>query len=116
MSAHPHPSRQDPQTEIEPYDLVLTFRNHRLVIKNRYEMASISNDMLIAIAFLAGSIFSFFSSYQLIGTWLYIFGSVQLVVRPCIRIARRMHLQRIQDEKTVQWEQRSESSEAQDVS
>lgn len=66
-----------------------------IVINHRYETLSIANDVLIALFFLVGSIFFFFESTQLIGTWLFFLGSLEFLARPAIRFARRLHLRRI---------------------
>jgi hypothetical protein len=65
-----------------------------IVLRNRYETLSTANDLLIALWFLIGSILFFRESTTYAGTWLFTIGSAQLAVRPAIRIARRVHLQR----------------------
>lgn len=66
-----------------------------LIIRQRYEVASIANDLLIGIWFLIGSIFFLSESLTHTGTWLFILGSVQMLVRPTIRLTRRVHLHRM---------------------
>lgn len=75
-------------------DLNLPFSHDELQLRQRYEIASISNDMLIAIWFIVGSVLFFFESTTYAGTWLFLIGSVQLAVRPAIRLSRRVHLTR----------------------
>lgn len=58
-------------------------------------MASIANDMLIAVWFTVGSVMFFFPSWETTGTWCFVFGSVELLVRPVIRLTRHVHLLRI---------------------
>lgn len=65
-----------------------------LVIRDRYEVVSIVNDILIGIWFLVGSIFFFSESLTYAGTWLFVLGSVEMLIRPVIRFTRRVHLQR----------------------
>lgn len=65
-----------------------------VVLRDRYEAASIANDLLIAIWFLVGSILFFQESTAYAGTWLFVIGSAQLGIRPAIRLARRVHLRR----------------------
>lgn len=65
-----------------------------LVIRRRYEVASILNDMLVAVWFLIGSVFFLFANLVTIGTVLFIVGSAQLAIRPAIRLRRRVHLRR----------------------
>lgn len=66
-----------------------------LVIRQRYEGVSIANDSLIALWFIIGSILFFSPDTTTAGTWLFLIGSVQLLVRPVIRLTRLVHLQRI---------------------
>lgn len=66
-----------------------------LVVRQRYEVASICNDIVIAIWFIIGSILFFSESTTFAATWLFLIGSVQMMIRPVIRLARRVHLQKI---------------------
>ena len=86
-----------PQQNGQPRSQTLTFTlgDEELVIRQRYEIASILNDFFIAIWFLVGSILFLFASLEEPGVWLFILGSAQLLVRPTIRLARRIHLQRV---------------------
>lgn len=67
---------------------------HELVLRGRYETISILNDLLIAIWFLVGSILFFREATTYAGTWLFVLGSAQLMLRPTIRLSRRVHLRR----------------------
>lgn len=75
--------------------LTLHIGHDELVIRDRYEVASISNDVLIGIWFVVGTILMFFPSDVTAGTWLFLIGSVQMLIRPAIRLARRVHLVRV---------------------
>lgn len=66
-----------------------------LVIRHKYEVASIANDLLIALWFAIGSILFFSEATTTAGTWLFLLGSVQLMIRPALRLTRRVHLARI---------------------
>lgn len=79
-----------------PADLVLHFGHDELVIRQRYEVVSIINDILIGVWFIVGSIFFFYPSFTKTGTWFFLAGSIELLIRPTIRLARRIHLQRRQ--------------------
>ncbi|KQO39169.1 MULTISPECIES: YrhK family protein [unclassified Aeromicrobium] len=78
-------------------DLTLTVGRETLVIRQRYETLSIVNDVLVALWFLVGSILFLWESTTTIGTWFFVAGSVELLARPLIRLARRVHLQRAGD-------------------
>ncbi|WP_285658515.1 YrhK family protein [Actinomycetospora sp. NBRC 106375] len=66
-------------------------------IRERYELLSIVNDILIAVWFLVGSVLFFTPQTTWAGTWLFVLGSVELLVRPMIRLTRWLHLQRLFD-------------------
>lgn len=52
-----------------------------LVVHNRYEVLSIVNDILVALWFIIGSILFFQESTTTAGTWLFLIGSIELLVR-----------------------------------
>ncbi|GAA1487539.1 YrhK family protein [Brachybacterium sacelli] len=74
--------------------LELTFGHHELELSQRYESASIANDVLIGFWFIIGSICFFSEQLMTVGTWLFLIGSIQMTIRPAIRLARRVHLRR----------------------
>ncbi|ANS79433.1 hypothetical protein SGUI_2037 [Serinicoccus hydrothermalis] len=74
--------------------MVLHLGHEELVIRQRYEILSIVNDVLIALWFLVGSFLFFSDATVTIGTWLFVIGSVEMLIRPVIRLVRRVHLQR----------------------
>ena len=78
-----------------PQPLVFTLGHDELVVRRRYEVISIVNDVLVAVWFLIGSVLFLWSSTTEAGTWLFIAGSVELMIRPLIRLSRRVHLQRM---------------------
>lgn len=69
--------------------------NEEVVISNRYESLSIVNDILIGIFFFVGSVLFYFKSLEFWAVTLFVLGSVDFLLRPIIRIARRFHLKRI---------------------
>lgn len=75
--------------------LTLRLGRRELVIRRRYETLSIANDFLIAIWFLFGSILFLYPSMERIAVWLFIIGSFQFLIRPTIRLASHVHLQRV---------------------
>lgn len=74
----------------------LSLGHQELIIRQRWEVVSVSNDIVIALWFIAGSVLFFSESTTTIGTWFFLFGSIELFIRPAIRLARRIHLQRLQ--------------------
>jgi hypothetical protein len=75
--------------------LVIHIGHEELLIRRRYEVLSIANDLLIAVWFMAGSILFFKESTTTAGTWLFLIGSIELAIRPVIRLTRHLHLQRL---------------------
>ena len=75
-------------------DLDLRVGNEELVLHNRYEILSILNDVLIAIWFIIGSILFFSESTTTLGTWMFLAGSVELLIRPLIRLTRNIHVKK----------------------
>lgn len=80
-------------------DLVLRFGHEELVIRKRYEALSIANDVLIGLWFLVGSFMFFSETLQFAGTVLFVIGSLEMLLRPAIRLARHVHLQRMSDQQ-----------------
>ncbi|WP_413693503.1 YrhK family protein [Psychromonas sp. KJ10-2] len=62
------------------------------MIQRRYEALGAVNDLFIAIWFLIGS--AFFLNDALIesGTWLFIVGSAQLIIKPVIKLMSLIHV------------------------
>ncbi len=78
----------------DPTDLAIHIGHDELVIRRRYETASIANDVVTGLLFLVGSCLFFSESTTVAATWLFVVGSVLMLIRPTIRLARRVHLTR----------------------
>ncbi len=76
-------------------DFTLTIGHEELEIRQKWEVVSIVNDILIAVWFIIGSILFFNESTTEAGTWLFLLGSIELLIRPMIRLARRVHIGRV---------------------
>jgi hypothetical protein len=85
----------DASSADRPEPVHLHIGREELVIRQRYEVLSIVNDLLIALWFVVGSVLFFWNSTVEAGTWLFLLGSVQLMIRPIIRLHRRVKLRRI---------------------
>ena len=81
-----------------PGPLTFHLGREELTIRKRYEVVSIVNDILIALWFTAGSFLFFSESTTTLGTWFFVVGSIELLIRPVIRLTRRVHLGRIHPE------------------
>ncbi|WP_329742060.1 YrhK family protein [Dyella sp. A6] len=75
--------------------LTFTIGRDEMIIRRRYEVLSILNDLCVGTWFLIGSIMFLSSAWVTFGTWLFIAGSAQLLVRPMIRLAHNIHLKRM---------------------
>jgi hypothetical protein len=76
-------------------DIEFRIGHDEVILRKRYEVASIVNDLLVAVWFVIGSVLFFSDSTATAGTWLFLLGSIQLMVRPMIRLARKVHVQRL---------------------
>jgi|GEM_PF-1940933 len=74
--------------------LTWNFGAEQLVINRRYEVASMLNDIMTGMWFVVGSCFFFFDALQTAAAWLFLIGSIELLIRPIIRIAKDVHLRR----------------------
>ena len=77
------------------HDLTIRIGHDELVIRQRYQVLSIVNDVLIGIWFLIGSFMFFSDELMFAGTCLFVLGSVEMLIRPVIRLIRHVHLQKI---------------------
>jgi hypothetical protein len=75
--------------------LVLHIGREELIIRQRYEVVSILNDILTGGWFLVGSVLFFYPAHEHLAIWLFVIGSVEMLIRPVIRLARRVHLRRL---------------------
>lgn len=69
--------------------------SEHIIIQRRYEALGALNDLLIAIWFLIGSFFFLNDTLVEDGTWLFIVGSTQLLIKPLIKLTGLIHLNQI---------------------
>lgn len=84
-----------------PRDLVVRIGHDELVIRQRYEVLSIANDILVGMWFIIGSILFFWTSTSTLAIWLFLLGSIEMIIRPVIRLARKVHLAKIRGDSTA---------------
>ncbi|MCL1057759.1 YrhK family protein [Shewanella gelidimarina] len=70
-----------------------------VIIQRRYELLGAINDLLIAVWFLIGSFFFLTASLVESGTWLFIVGSAQLLIKPTLKLISLVHVSRVYDSK-----------------
>ncbi len=80
--------------------LVLNLAQKHITIQRRYEMLGVINDFLIAVWFLIGSFFFLTASLVESGTWLFVVGSAQLLIKPTLKLISIVHVSRVYDSKT----------------
>ncbi|GAB6909090.1 YrhK [Desulfosarcina cetonica] len=72
------------------------YLGHRhIVIQRRYEALGALNDLMIAIWFLIGSFFFLNQSLVESGTWLFIVGCIQLLIKPVLKLSSLVHSSRV---------------------
>jgi hypothetical protein len=84
--------QQDPDAGHEGQPITLTLGNQELVLRQRFELLSIINDIGIFLFFTVGSIAFYWHELFNVGVTLFVIGSVQLGIRPLIRLTRRIQL------------------------
>ncbi|WP_413282930.1 YrhK family protein [Vibrio sp. MA40-2] len=82
------------------FELDVDIGNQHIVIQRRYEALGALNDLLIAIWFLIGSFFFLNESLIESGTWLFIVGSAQLIIKPLIKLTSLIHVGRVSQKPT----------------
>lgn len=76
-------------------ELDMDISKPHIVIQRRYEALGAFNDLLIAIWFLVGSFFFLNESLVESGTWLFIVGSAQLIIKPLIKLVSLVHVNKV---------------------
>jgi YrhK-like protein len=75
--------------------ITLQLGNEEIVLRQRFELLSIVNEIGIALFFTVGSIAFYFEELFTLGVTLFVIGSIQLGIRPAIRFARRVQLTKL---------------------
>lgn len=76
-------------------ELDVDIGKEHIVIQRRYEALGAFNDLLIAVWFLIGSFFFLNESLIESGTWLFIVGSAQLIIKPLLKLTCLIHVGRV---------------------
>jgi YrhK-like protein len=76
-------------------NVTLTLGNQEITLRHRFEIISIANEIGIALFFTIGSVAFYFEELFTLGVTLFVIGSVQLGIRPGIRLARRIQLRKV---------------------
>jgi len=81
--------------------LELNLGREHIVVQRRYEAVGAINDLLIAVWFLIGSFFFLSNSLVERGTWLFIVGSAQLLIKPVLKLASLIHVSHVYHSKVI---------------
>ena len=87
------PDDSDPDAR-QNKDVLIRIGRDELLIRQRYETVSIINDIVAGLLFVVGSALFFSPATTYAATWLFLIGSVSMLLRPTIRLTRRVHLTR----------------------
>lgn len=79
---------------MEDTSIHLYIGREELTIRRRYETLAIANDFLAGVTFVLGSVLFFSEATTYAATWMFLVGSVLFLLRPAIRLSRRIHLTR----------------------
>ena len=82
-------------------ELDIDIGKQHIVIQRRYEALGAFNDLLIAVWFLIGSFFFLNESLVDSGTWLFIVGSAQLIIKPVIKLTSLVHVGRVLEKQHI---------------
>ncbi len=95
----PQPVSLSGKSQMSQHDIdnPITIRlgHEEVIIRRRYELASIGNDFLIALWFLVGSILFLFPELETYAIWLFIIGSFQFLIRPSLRLMSHFHIKKL---------------------
>ena len=83
---------QDPDAGHEGEAVTISLGNQEIVLRQRYELLSIINDIGIFLFFTVGSVAFYWHELFNLGVTLFVIGSAQLGIRPLIRFFRRVQL------------------------
>lgn len=76
-------------------DISFDIGQEHITIQHRYDALGAVNDFLIALWFFIGSFFFLTNSLVESGTWLFIVGSAQLLIKPLLKLAGLIHVRRV---------------------
>lgn len=76
-------------------DILIRLGRRELIIRERFETLSIVNDIAAGLCFLVGSFLFFSPATSYAATWLFVVGSALMLLRPTIRLVRRVQLRRL---------------------
>lgn len=82
-------------------DVWFDIGQEHIVIQRRYEALGALNDLLIAVWFLIGSFFFLNNSLVQSGTWLFIVGSAQLIIKPLIKLTSLVHVGKVAKKNAI---------------
>ncbi|WP_454193434.1 YrhK family protein [Paenibacillus sp. Marseille-Q7038] len=96
---HKEKTSNNPSGKKKRFRINLHRKKHSLVKKrietrNRYETVHVASEIVTAILYLVGSFFLFYPDLKVIGSIMFILGSIQMLVRALIRMSYMVKLRK----------------------
>lgn len=79
----------------------IIFGHYELKISKIYQLLYQINDIIIGLIFLIGSFLFFSEATTYYGIWLFVAGSVLMLVRPFISIIHHIHISRVYKQRAL---------------
>lgn len=79
----------------------IIFGHYELEISKIYQLMYQINDIVIGLIFLIGSFLFFSEATTYYGTWLFVAGSILMLIRPFIAITHHFHLSKVYKQKEM---------------
>ncbi|WP_423189933.1 YrhK family protein [Alkalibacterium sp. f15] len=96
----PKPQIETKEHDVDPAkdsDVIVKVGGFRLYFQNYYTIISLTNDIITGVLYLSGSLVQTFTELELVGSYLYIFASFFLLMRPILRITHNVFFYKEKD-------------------
>lgn len=78
-------------------DIIVKTGHFRVYFQNYYTLISLINDIFTGILYLSGSLVQTFTDFETVGSYMFIFASFFLLMRPILKILHNVFLYREQE-------------------
>lgn len=86
-------------------DIYISIGKYQMVIRQRYKVLSLLNDVLLGVLYLIGSILFLTDANQVIAISFFVGGSILMILRAILNIMRDLHLKRFRPEQQTSQKQ-----------
>ncbi|WP_174733649.1 YrhK family protein [Mesobacillus harenae] len=80
-------------------DVYISIGKYQMIIRQRYKVLSLLNDVLLGVLYLTGSILFLTNVSQTISILFFLGGSILMILRAILNIMRDLHLKRFKPKK-----------------